>query len=199
MRWEALFNDLEMQWEAAEAADLAAEVADRTRREVARLRLVDRLRPCIGEVLRFGTAGAALTREGGALTGRLLALGSDWLLVEEQGGREALLPAGALLWVDGLSPTSARPGHEGLLAARLDLRYALRGLCRDRAVLGVTLVDGTLLRGLAHRVGSDFLELIDAHPGAEARWERAERPAGERRGSRVRTVALDAVALVRSV
>jgi hypothetical protein len=199
VRWEALFNDLEMQWEAAEAAELAAEVADRTRREVARLRLVDRLRPCIGEALRFGTAGASPTREGGALAGRLLALGADWLLIEEQGAREALVPARAILWVDGLSSASARPGHEGRLAARLDLRYALRGLCRDRAVLAVTLVDGALLRGLAHRVGADFLELTDAPTDAEAHWDGPSGPSGGRGGRRVRTIALDAVAVVRSV
>ncbi|MGF7238126.1 MAG: hypothetical protein ACQSGP_24670 [Frankia sp.] len=199
MRWEALFNDLEMQWEAAEAADLAAEVADRTRREVARLRLVDRLRPCVGEVLRFGTAGTSRSREESALAGRLVALGSDWLLIEEQGGREVLVATAALLWVDGLSPASALPGHEGALARRLDLRYALRGLCRDRAVLAVTLVDGSFLRGLAHRVGADFLELVDASADGEPRWDRSAGAAGARAGRRVRTVTLNALAVVRSV
>ncbi len=199
MRWEALFNDLEMQWEAAEAADLAAEVADRTRREVARLRLVDRLRPCVGELLRFGTAGADRGREGGTLTGRLVALGSDWLLVEEQGGREVLVATAALLWVDGLTPTSAVPGREGALARRLDLRYALRGLCRDRAVLAVTLVDGSFLRGLAHRVGADFLELVDASGDGEPQWGRSAGAPSGRTARRVRTVALGAVAVVRSM
>ena len=41
-RWEALFDDLAMQWEAAEAAEVELELADRSRREVAFLRLIDR-------------------------------------------------------------------------------------------------------------------------------------------------------------
>lgn len=193
MRWEALFSDLEAQWDAAEAADLAAEVADRTRSEVARLRLVDRLRPCLGADLRFGTIGAP----GGApLAGRLLALGADWLLVQEAGAREALVPSGALLWVDGLAASSARPGHEGPLAAKLDLRYALRGLCRDRALLAVTLVDGAVLRGLAHRVGADFLELAEHRGVREPEWAPA---AGRGRSAwNVRTISLGAVAVVRA-
>jgi hypothetical protein len=190
VRWEAFFDDLEMQWEAAAAASLASEVADRTRREVAMLRLVDRLRPCVGLPLRFGIIAGSPDASGGVtVDGRLLALGADWLLVEEPGGREALVPMRSVLWVDGLSAVSARPGHEGPLAARLDLRYALRGLARDRAMLVVLLVDGTILRGVAHRVGADFLELA----------MEATDPAGAARTAyqRVRTVVLGSVALLR--
>src|SRR5437899_7357130 len=48
MRWERLFADLAAGLDSSELADLEAEVADRTRRELARLRFVDRLRPSIG-------------------------------------------------------------------------------------------------------------------------------------------------------
>jgi hypothetical protein len=181
LRWEALFDDLEMQWEAMEAADVAAEVADRSRREVARLRLVDRLRPAIGQTLRFGVIGAP--GDGASVDGRLVALGADWVLLAERAGREALVPMRSVLWVDGLSAASAQPGHEGTLAARLDLRYALRGLARDRAAVDVSLVDGTVAQGIAHRVGADFFELVSGVGGGGAR--------------RVRTIVLDGVALVR--
>ena len=92
MRWEGLFAELEAEAEALEAADLAGEVAERTRAELARLRLVDRLRPALGHPMTVSVGPAAV------LTGRLLALGPDWLLVEEGTGAEGLVPLAAVSW-----------------------------------------------------------------------------------------------------
>lgn len=88
----------------------------------------------------------------------------------------------------GVGADSGSPGAEGAVAARLDLRHALRGLARDRAVLTVMLLDGTSVAGTADRVGSDFVE-ISEHPPGEPR----------RRGCvlAVRTVPLVALAAVR--
>lgn len=162
MRWEDLFSDLELQWEAAEAAELEAEVADRTRREAAYIRLLDRLRPAVGAdvrcLLRGGPGPAPLS-----ITGRLSALGVDWILLGEFGSSEVLVPHASVLAIRGLTAVSAQPGHEGALEARLDLRYVVRGLVRDRSVCTVALVGGAALTGTLLRVGADFLELAE-HP-----------------------------------
>ncbi len=162
MRWERLFEDLEAQLSAAERAELAGEVADRTRREVARLRLVDRLRSAIGHPLSVSL------RAGEPVSGRLSGVGPDWLLLEITGGREALVMLAALTGIHGLGARSAAPGSEGRVAARLGLRYALGGIARDRAPVALTLLDATTLTGTLDRVGADFVELAE-HPLDEPR------------------------------
>lgn len=183
MRWDELFRDLEGQLEAAQGADLTAEVADRTRREVAQLRLVDRLRPAIGHPVCVHVHGGDHT------TGRLCDVGAQWLLVDEPGGRQALVPLAAVLGVTGLGALSAVPGAEGRVAVRLGLGHALRGIARDRLPVAVRLADGSQVSGTVDRVGEDFLELAE-HPPGEPRRR------GEVTG--LRTVALAALAVVRS-
>jgi hypothetical protein len=182
VRWEALFEDLELQWESAEAAELGLEVADRSRREAAYLRLVDRVRPAVGYPLRLGVIGDA------PIAGQLTTVGVDWLLLAENAVREVLLPTRSVLWIHGLSAVSAQPGHEGPLAAKLDLRYALRGIVRDRSACSIVLIDGSSVTGTVDRVGVDFIEIAE-HPEAEFRRPRTVLSA--------RTIPLSAVALVR--
>lgn len=183
MRWEALFGDLEAEFAASEAVELAAEVADRSRREVSRLRLVDRLRPAIGCPVVLATTGAT------TLTGRLDGVGPDWLLVTEHAGKQVLVAAAAVLSVTGLGARAAEPGNEGPVATRLDLRFALRGLARSRAGVRVTVMDGTAVSGTLDRVGADFVELAE-HPAGEPRRVGLVRA--------VRTIPLSALAVVRS-
>ena len=163
MRWESLFADLEGQLEQAESADLAAEVGDRTRREFARLRLTDRLRPALGQHLVLVLPGA------GRVRGVLRGVGPDWLLLEEEAGRDVLVPTERVLAVRGLTRQSAEPGTEGRVAARLDLRSALRGLVRDRSPVLVVLSDGCGISGTLDRVGRDFCELAVHAPGEPRR------------------------------
>lgn len=183
MRWQALFDDLEAQVEAAEAAELHGEVADRTRQELGRLRVVDRLRAAEGHPLSVTVWGL------GAVHGRLLDAGPDWLLLEETGMREALVPMAAVLSVSGLGPRAGVPLSEGEVGRRLDLRWALRGLARDRAGVAVTLRDGSVVTGTLDRVGADHVDVAEHAPGEPRR-------AGAVR--QVRLVPLSAIALVRS-
>lgn len=182
MRWKALFDDLEAQVEAAERSELDAEVRDRTRREHALLRTFDRLAGALGQNLTVTVWGA------GSVSGRLLDAGLDWLLLEEPGAREVLIPLSAVLGIGGLGARSSVPGAEGAVGRRLDLRWALRGLARSRAGLWVQLRDASVLSGTVDRVGSDHVELAEHGPGEPRR-------ASAVRG--VRLVPLDALSLLR--
>lgn len=184
MRWQALFDDLEAQAEALSRGDLDTEVRDRVRREVSLLRTVDRLTPAVGRPVQVHLQGAGL------LHATLLDAGPDWLLLEEPGTREVLVPTSAVMGVGGLGPTSRTPGSEGEVGRRLDLRWALRGLARDRSGVSVVLCDGTTLAGTLDRVGADYVELAE-HGVAELRR------AGAVRG--LRLVPLPALALLRRV
>lgn len=161
MRWDALFADLEGQLQAGAAAELAAEVGERTRIETAALHLVDRLRPSCGHPLAVAAAGATVR-------GVLLTVGPDWLLLGAGSGRQALVRLGAVLGVTGVGARSSAPGSEGPVASRLGLGSALRAVARDRAPVVATLVDGSGVSGTLDRVGGDFIELAE-HPVGEAR------------------------------
>jgi hypothetical protein len=162
VRWERLFDDLEAQLEAAEIEELAAEVADRSRREGARLRLVDRLRGNVGRAV-------TLVLIGGQADGRIDRVGSDWVLLEGDPGVDVLVPLASVLVVHRLGPQSAEPGSEGVVTARLGLGHVLRAIARDRAEVTVLLADGSRRTGRIDRVGADQLELAAHDPGEPGR------------------------------
>lgn len=150
-RFDHLMADLSGELDAGLAAELAAEVEDRTRYEVGRLRLVDRLRAAVGARLAIGTSG-------GPVDGVLNTVGADWVRVAERPGCSVVVPLAAIRWVRGLGPTSAPPVHDAV-ADRLDLRFALRRLARDRAVVRVRLVDDDEAAGVIGRVAADYFEV----------------------------------------
>lgn len=181
MRWDALFEDLEAQLDAAEAAGLESEVRERSRLEAAKLRLADRLAGAVGHPVSVQTRGA------GVIRGTLVQALPEWLLVVD-GASDVLVPATAVLVVSGLGAATATP-DEGVVAGRLTLGYALRGLARSRAGVAVVLADGGVVHGTIDRVGTDFLE-VSEHPPGEARRTGLVRA--------VRTVPFWAVGAVRS-
>ena len=135
MRWEELFADLEAQLVAAEAAAEHAEVTDRSRREAAALTVVDRVRLSAGMHVQVRVEGGA------AVEGEIREVGSQWLLVAERQGQEALIPLAAVVAVRGLGTLSGAPGSAGLVFERLGLGAALRGIARDRAAVAVAAGD----------------------------------------------------------
>lgn len=183
VRWEQLFADLEAQFARQSPEDGEVEAASRARAEYGRLLLADRLRAARGRPVTLTCRGA------GELSGRLVEVGVDWLLLTDPAGRELLVAAAAVRAVGGLSAVTAPAVESGPVTRRLDLRRALRGLARDRAVVSCFLDEGTVLTGTVDRVGADFVELAE-HPLDVPR--RRDAVTG------VRAVVLRAVAAVRT-
>lgn len=184
MRWDALFADLEAESQAGAEAERRSEVADRTRAEWARLRLMDRLRPLLDGAGLVKIAAAGQPPVSGALRG----LGVDWLLLTGEAGEEVVVPLAAVQWLTGTGPESAEPGWEGMVGARLGLRVVLRRILRDRSPVIVGLTSGDSVSGRLARVGADHLEL-DLHEPA--------RRSGEAAIGALVTVPLGAIALLR--
>jgi len=161
MRWEGLFADLEGQLAAEQRRELDDEVAERTRRERALVTLHGRLAASVGAQLRLGLTG------GLDLTGTLIDLGAEWLLVRtETGGREVVVPVAAVSSVAGLG----QDADDGRSARRFTLGYALRALSRDRATVAVRVTGGgPALVGTIDAVGADHLDLALHHEGVPRR------------------------------
>lgn len=182
MRWDRLFDDLEAQLEEEQARELAGEVSDRTRREIARLRAGDRIREAAGSRLQVTVAGA------GHYDGTVSRVGPDWFLLDVAAQPAALVRLGGVLGFTGLTTQAVEPGAEGKVLARLTFGYALRGVARDRSACRLHLVDGSVIDGTIDRVGADFVDVAE-HPAGEPR--RAASVAA------VRTVMHDAIAVIR--
>lgn len=183
MRWQQLFADLAAQFDEQETAAERAEWGSRARAEVGSVRLVDRLGGSLGTPVSLRCRGA------GPVAGRLVEVGVDWLLLEDEQARPSLVAIAAVQAVGGLGRRTSISEESGSVWARLDLRRALRALARDRAAVQVVLDDGYVLSGTLDRVGADYVELAE-HPADEPR--RAGAVLG------VRTVVIAAIAIVRS-
>ncbi|WP_409332182.1 hypothetical protein [Trujillonella humicola] len=181
MRWQRLFADLEAEWEAGEAAAERAQDPSRIRLETGAVRLAERLGGAVGRAVALRCRGA------GELRGVLTGVGEGWVLLSEPGERELLVAVAAVRTVAGLDRGTAA-AEQGEVARRLDLRWAVRGLARDRSPVQVLLDDGGALTGTVDRVGADFLELAE-HPADQPRRSAAVQG--------VRAIALDAVTAVR--
>jgi hypothetical protein len=162
VRWDELFDDLDAQWEAAEQEELRAEVADRSRLEAARIRLVDRLRRNVGSSVVMRLVGEDVRGEVGRV-------GADWVLLDAGLGAEILVPLSAIVMVQGLTTRSSEPGSEGPVTARLGLGHVLRAVARDRTEVLVVGTDGSRWGGRIERVGADHLELARHDPGEPSR------------------------------
>jgi hypothetical protein len=163
VRWDALFDDLAAQGTALEQAELAAEVAERTRGETGRIGLVDRTRAAVGLELQILVRGAP------ALTGRLARAGADWLLLDEPDRRETLIASAQVVSVRGLGRAAAVPGSAGVVESRIGFRQVLRAVARDRSRVRIHLADGSVRAATIDRVGADFVDVAIQLPAAPRR------------------------------
>ncbi len=162
MRWHELFADLESQAQAWEQADLAAEVADRSRAEQASVALVDRLVAACGQQVVLRVVGA------GEICGRLETVGANWLLLSE-GRSDQLALMAAISGVVDLDRRAASPGARSPVLARLGVAVPLRAIVRDRAAVRLVLRDASVVTGTPERVGKDHLDLLVHALGEPAR------------------------------
>ena len=159
MRWTDLFDDLEAQLAAQEAAELRGEIVEHTRTSLGQVTLGERYLADLGTTLHL------MLRGGPVVEGTLDEVGQEWIVLGHQDGaraRESLVATANVVTVRGLSGRSD-PGRPGQVQRRLGLRQVLRAVSRDRSVVRVHLVEGATLTGTIDRVGADHLDL-SAHP-----------------------------------
>ena len=160
MRWEQLFADLEAQLAAGRLADVRADVAELARAERASVTLADRVRASLGRRLRLQVG------VGEVLEGELVDAAPEWLLLVVPHGRRALVPARAIVSVDGLAPHAAPA--PGVVESRLGLGHVLRVLSRDRVAVRVAALDRELV-GRIERVGADHVDVAELGPDGRPR------------------------------
>src|SRR5687768_6235631 len=122
MRWQQLFADLAAQFEEHETAADRAEWGSRARAEIGSVTLADRLGGSLGSQVSVRCRGA------GPVAGRLVEVGADWLLLEDDHARPSLVALAAVEAVGGLGQRTAVGEDLGPVGRRLDLRWALRAL-----------------------------------------------------------------------
>lgn len=166
MRWDDLFADLETAAAGEWLRERDAEIAERTRAEVGRLRLVDRLRahadhrpPCLGGELAVRVSAA------GVLRGELTRVTDQWFLLVTP-THEWVVAMDAVVGISGLPAAARPPDSESTVSQALGWAAAWRVLARDRTAVHVVRRDGSTVVGTPGRVGQDFVEISDVDSGA---------------------------------
>jgi hypothetical protein len=183
VRWDRLFDDFEAQLDAADREEFAAEVADRTRLEVARIRMLDRLRQATGASVEVSADGA------GVISGVVRRVGDGWLLLGVASQSEAVVTARAILAIRGLPGAATAAESVDVVESRLDLGHVLRAVARDRSPVAVVLRDGMHCSGTIDRVGADFVDLAEHAIGEPRRVAQV---------TAVRALSFDGIAVVRA-
>lgn len=161
MRWDALFADLETAAAGEWLRERDAEIAERTRAELGRVRLVDRLRAVADRASAGEHADIAVRMlAAGTLRGEITRVTDDWFLLVTP-AHEWVVAIDAVLGLSGLPPVARAPESRSAVSAGLGWAAAWRVLARDRTSVHVVRRDGETVAGVPGRVGHDFVELGD--------------------------------------
>ena len=182
VRWDDLFTDLDVEADGLAQRERDAEIAERTRIELAALTVLDRLAAGTGTQVRLDVLGV------GRLTGRLLRTAPQWLMLDAGGRSGWVVAVAAVTGIEGLSAAAA-PAAAPLSATTTPAGWAsiFRTLSRDRDVVSVLRLDGSVVRGMPVRVGRDFVEIW---------WRDEDAATGERAAPRHTLVPYLALAAV---
>lgn len=148
MRWDALFADLQAQWEAEQRSADDEEIRELAEAEAAATRLGDRVRARRGHPLTVRLV------DGSDRSGVVVDVAQEWVLLAE-GERRHLVPmsAVALVWpLAGAAPPPAAVDRG------LGLGHVLRALAAEGQQVLVRTLGGDQV-GLVVRVGADHLDL----------------------------------------
>lgn len=188
-RWNELFDQLEASAAAEQAAELRETADQISRAELARIRVVDRLRSNLGETIQVRTSGLC------DLEGKVLRVEPEWLLLSIKNSR-AIVPIANVVVLKGLNSRahvhetgqgavdvtteacwageSSVEARDGLgrpevgeakakaLAAlhEMTLTKVLRAISRDREPV-IVQCHGVEARGMIDRVGLDHFDVLD--------------------------------------
>lgn len=151
-----MFDDLEGQFAGRRRAEQDAEVAEQVRAQLAQTTFERRLRAAVGRQVEIEVQGS------GTVSGRLLRMGADFLLLA--GRREVLVMREAITAVIDLSAAAQAELGVSEVARRLRLGTALRALAAERVFVELGLRVGTRYAGTPSRVGADFVDLAVHDP-----------------------------------
>lgn len=176
VHWDRLFEDLEGQLAAEWEAERAALDAESERLRISRLTLRNRLR-----VLQQTDAPVTVRlADGERQSGRLHAVGADWLAAQTVDAPSALIvPLQAVLGIETHHGAILDTLEDGVISAdgvrdRMTLGFLLRDFARRRLPLRIALTDGEVLHGTIDRAGEDHLDFA-VHDTGDARHARAVR------------------------
>ncbi len=149
VRWEQLFEDLEMQADGLYLDERDREVEALAQAAYSEITLTGRLQASLGRSIRVGLA------DGSEVAGALVRCGTGWLLLDGASG-EWLVPQTAVGLVSGLAPGSV-PETARPLTVRLSLVSVLRRLAEEDGACILRLHGGRQIEGDLLRVGADFV------------------------------------------
>ena len=174
MRWDLLFDDLESQLDREQRDEERALAIEDERLRLGRLTLRDRL-TAVSRATEDGDAIVRVELHGGVVMAlRPLAVGRDWMSAEsrvaDRRSRQCVVPLAAIAAVlpsrSQLDPSlEPVPESSARLAERIGLSFVLRDLCRRRAPVRLTTVDG-MVHGTLDRVARDHVDLALHEPGS---------------------------------